>query len=260
MEHDSCGVGFVASIKAERSHSIVKNGLMILRNLDHRGAVGVDHLMGDGSGILIQIPDKLFRLEAGKINSLLPPESEYGVGMVFLPKEKGARLACEKAIERVVEEEGQIVLGWRDVPVNSSVPMSPRVKEKEPVVRQIFVGRGADISVQDAFERKLFVIRKLSSSEINHLDLKHGNEFYFASLSSRTIVYKGLLLSDQVSAYFSDLNDKNCESALALVHQRFSTNTFPEWSLAQPFRMIAHNGEINTVRGNYNWLRAREAK
>ena len=258
MEHDSCGVGFVASIKAERSHSIVKNGLMILRNLDHRGAVGADHLMGDGSGILIQIPDKLFRLEAGKINSLLPPESEYGVGMVFLPKEKGARLACEKAIERVVEEEGQIVLGWRDVPVNSSVPMSPRVKEKEPVVRQIFVGRGADISVQDAFERKLFVIRKLSSSEINHLDLKHGNEFYFASLSSRTIVYKGLLLSDQVSAYFSDLNDKNCESALALVHQRFSTNTFPEWSLAQPFRMIAHNGEINTVRGNYNWLRARE--
>ena len=257
-EHDSCGVGFIASIKGEKSHQIVLDGLKILENLEHRGAVGADPLMGDGSGIMLQIPDLFFRQEFLSKKIKLPPSGEYGIGMVFLPKEQGSRLACQRAIERVVLEEGQTVLGWRDVPVNTEIPMSPRVKEKEPVIRQIFIGRGADTFVQDAFERKLLVIRKLSTTDIRKLNLKHGKEFYFCSLSSRLVLYKGLLLSNQVGPYFPDLSDYKVTSSLALVHQRFSTNTFPEWSLAQPFRLIAHNGEINTVKGNYNWLKARE--
>ena len=256
-EHDSCGVGFIASIKGEKTHQIVLDGLKILENLEHRGAVGADPLMGDGAGIMLQIPDKFFREKVSLDGVNLPSEGEYGIGMVFLPKEQGARLACERAIERAIIEEGQVLLGWRTVPVNSTIPMSPRVKEKEPVIRQVFIGRGSDIFVQDAFERKLMVIRKIASHDINKLDLKHGREFYFCSLSSRVVLYKGLLLSNQVGAYFYDLTDKDVKSALALVHQRFSTNTFPEWSLAQPFRLIAHNGEINTVKGNFNWLKAR---
>ena len=257
-EHDSCGVGFIASIKGEKTHQIVLDGLKILENLEHRGAVGADPLMGDGAGIMLQIPDKFFREKLSLDGVTLPAEGEYGIGMVFLPKEQGAQLACERAIERAIIEEGQVLLGWRTVPVNSTIPMSPRVKEKEPVIRQVFIGRGSDIFVQDAFERKLMVIRKIASNDVNKLDLKHGREFYFCSLSSRVVLYKGLLLSNQVGAYFHDLTDKDVKSALALVHQRFSTNTFPEWSLAQPFRLIAHNGEINTVKGNFNWLKARE--
>jgi len=257
-EHDACGVGFVAHIKGNKSHSIVEQGLLILKNLDHRGAVGADKLMGDGAGILIQIPDQYFRDEMSKQGVELPPPGEYGVGMVFLPKENASRIACEQEIERAVRAEGQVVLGWRNVPVDSEMPMSPTVRLTEPVIRQIFIGRGQDIMVTDALERKLYVIRKSSGHAIQALKLLHGKEFFVPSMSARTIVYKGLLLADQVGVYFKDLQDGRCISALALVHQRFSTNTFPEWPLAHPYRLIAHNGEINTVKGNFNWMRARE--
>ncbi|GAB3458806.1 glutamate synthase-related protein [Massilia terrae] len=257
-EHDACGVGFVAHIKGNKSHSIIEQGLLILKNLDHRGAVGADALMGDGAGILIQIPDQYYRDEMARQGVELPPPGEYGVGMVFLPKEHASRIACEQEIERAVRIEGQVVLGWRNVPVDETMPMSPTVRAKEPVIRQIFIGRGPDIMVTDALERKLYVIRKSSGHAIQALKLLHGQEFFVPSMSARTIVYKGLLLADQVGLYYKDLQDPRCISALALVHQRFSTNTFPEWPLAHPYRLIAHNGEINTVKGNFNWTRARE--
>jgi glutamate synthase domain-containing protein 2/glutamate synthase domain-containing protein 1/glutamate synthase domain-containing protein 3 len=265
-EHDACGVGFVAHIKGAKSHGIVQNGLKILENLDHRGAVGADELCGDGAGILIQLPDDFYREEMartgiapdGSQGVRLPAPGEYGVGMIFLPKEHASRLACEQELERAVKAEGQVVLGWRDVPVNRDMPMSPVVREKEPVIRQIFIGRGTDITVPDALERKLYVIRKTASSAIQNLKLKHSKEYYVPSMSCRTVVYKGLLLANQVGEYFLDLQNAKCVSALALVHQRFSTNTFPEWPLAHPYRYVAHNGEINTVKGNFNWMRARE--
>ncbi|WMW80311.1 glutamate synthase-related protein [Undibacterium cyanobacteriorum] len=257
-EKDACGVGFVAHIKGKKSHAIIEQGLLILKNLDHRGAVGADALMGDGAGVLIQIPDQFYREEMAKQGVDLPPPGEYGVGMIFLPKEHASRLACEQEIERAVRAEGQVVLGWRDVPVDRDMPMSPTVREKEPVIRQIFIGRGPDIMVTDALERKLYVIRKSAVHAIEALKLLHGKEYFVPSMSARTIVYKGLLLADQVGVYYKDLQDARCVSALALVHQRFSTNTFPEWPLAHPYRMIAHNGEINTVKGNFNWMRARE--
>ncbi|WP_427914764.1 glutamate synthase-related protein [Ramlibacter sp. MMS24-I3-19] len=257
-EHDACGVGFVAHIKGEKSHAIVSQGLKILENLDHRGAVGADKLMGDGAGILLQLPDALYREEMAKQGVELPPPGEYGVGMVFLPKEHASRLACEQELERAIKAEGQVLLGWRDVPVDREMPMSPAVRQKEPILRQVFIGRGTDVIVQDALERKLYVIRKTASAAIQNLRLKHSKEYYVPSMSSRTVVYKGLLLADQVGTYYLDLKDPRCVSALALVHQRFSTNTFPEWPLAHPYRYVAHNGEINTVKGNYNWMRARE--
>ncbi|MDT3678371.1 MAG: glutamate synthase-related protein [Burkholderiaceae bacterium] len=260
FEHDACGVGFVAHIGGKKSHSLVEQGLQILCNLDHRGAVGADPLMGDGAGILIQIPDAFFREEMARHGVALPPAGEYGVGMVFLPKEHASRLACEQELERAVRAEGQVLLGWRDVPVDRAMPMSPTARAKEPVIRQIFVGRGADVMVADALERKLYVIRKTASHAIQSLRLKHGREYFVPSMSSRTIVYKGLLLCGQVGQYYLDLRDPRVVTAVALVHQRFSTNTFPEWPLAHPYRLIAHNGEINTVKGNYNWLRAREGE
>ena len=258
QEHDACGVGFVAHIKGTKSHDIVKNALKILENLDHRGAVGADKLMGDGAGILIQLPDALYREEMAAQGVTLPPPGEYGVGMVFLPKEHASRQACEQEMERAILAEGQVLLGWRDVPVNRDMPMSPTVRAKEPVLKQVFIGRGNDVIVQDALERKLYVIRKTASAHVQALKLKHSKEYYVPSMSSRTVVYKGLLLADQVGVYFKDLSDVRCVSALGLVHQRFSTNTFPEWPLAHPYRYVAHNGEINTVKGNYNWMKARE--
>ncbi len=257
-EHDSCGVGFVADIKGRASYALVEQALLILRNLDHRGAVGADPLCGDGAGILIQIPDAFYREELGKLGIDLPPQGEYGVGMIFLPREHASRLACEQELERTVRAEGQTVLGWRDVPVDRGMPMSPLVKNREPVIRQIFIGRGADVMVPDALERKLYVIRKTASHKIQALKLKHGKEYFVPSMSTRTIVYKGLLLAGQVGVYYRDLADPRVVTAIALVHQRFSTNTFPSWELAHPYRLIAHNGEINTVKGNFNWIRARE--
>ncbi|HEY2978812.1 MAG TPA: glutamate synthase-related protein, partial [Burkholderiaceae bacterium] len=265
-EHDACGVGFVAHIKGQKAHAIIAQGLKILENLDHRGAVGADKLMGDGAGILIQIPDDFFRAEMaragtapdGSVGVTLPPPGEYGVGMIFLPKEHASRLACEQELERAVKAEGQVLLGWRDVPVDKDMPMSPAVRLTEPVIRQVFIGRGADVIVPDALERKLYVIRKTASAAIQALKLTHSREYYVPSMSCRTVIYKGLLLADQVGQYYQDLQDARVISALALVHQRFSTNTFPEWPLAHPYRMVAHNGEINTVKGNFNWMRARE--
>lgn len=257
-EHEACGVGFVASVKGQASHEIVTQALQILKNLDHRGAVGADPLCGDGAGILIQIPDAFFRAEMAKQNILLPPAGDYGVGMIFLPREHASRRACEQELERVVKAEGQVVLGWRDVTVDTTIKMSKTVLETAPVIRQIFIGRGPDVMVPNALERKLYVIRKLAGHKIQALKLKHGKEFYVPSMSTKTIVYKGLLLADQVGPYYKDLNDPRVVSSIALVHQRFSTNTFPSWELAHPYRMIAHNGEINTVKGNFNWLRARE--
>ena len=256
-EHDACGVGFIAHIKGRRSHEIVEQGLQLLKNLTHRGATGADPLAGDGAGILIQIPDALLREEMAKQGVELPEAGEYGVGMVFLPQEPASRLACEQEIERAIRAEDQVLLGWRDVPRDSSV-LGESVKRIEPVIRQVFVGEGPDVTVTDALERKLYVIRKRAGHAIQALRLEHGKEFYMPSLSARTIVYKGMLLADQVGTYYLDLRDPRLQSALALVHQRFSTNTFPTWDLAHPFRMIAHNGEINTLRGNVNWLRARE--
>ncbi|MGA1286169.1 MAG: glutamate synthase central domain-containing protein, partial [Rubrivivax sp.] len=257
-EHDACGVGFVAHIKGVKAHDIIQQGLKILENLDHRGAVGADKLMGDGAGILIQIPDEFYRAEMAAQGVTLPPPGEYGVGMIFLPKEHASRLACEQAVERAVRAEGQVLLGWRDVPVDADMPMSPTVRAKEPVIRQVFIGRGPDVIVPDALERKLYVIRKTTSAAIQKLRLTHSREYYVPSMSCRTVIYKGLLLANQVGQYYRDLADPRAVSALALVHQRFSTNTFPEWPLAHPYRMVAHNGEINTVKGNFNWMRARE--
>ena len=258
FEHDACGVGFIAHIKGHKSHSIVHEGLEVLKNLTHRGAVGADPLQGDGAGILIQIPDQLFRDDMLRQGVSLPPSGEYGVGMIFLPQEEASQHACQEEIERAISAEGQIILGWRNVPVEEDIPMSPVIREKEPVIKQVFVGHSPDVLVTDALERKLYVIRKRCSIAIDNLKLKHCKEFYIPSFSARTIVYKGQLLARQVGEYYKDLSDSRCVSAIALIHQRFSTNTFPQWSLAQPFRLIAHNGEINTLRGNFNWIRARE--
>jgi glutamate synthase (NADPH/NADH) large chain len=256
-EHDACGVGFVAHVKGRKSHAIIEQGLTVLKNLTHRGAVGADPKASDGAGILIQMPDRFFRAEMAKQGVELPSFGQYGVGMVFLPREPASRIACEYEIERAIKDEGQILLGWRDVPVDNT-DLGESVKRIEPVIRQVFIGRGAGVTVTDALERKLYIIRKSSGHAIQALNLAHGKEFYVPSMSARTVVYKGLLLARQVGEYYLDLKDKRVESALALVHQRFSTNTFPSWDLAHPFRMIAHNGEINTLRGNVNWIRARQ--
>ena len=253
-EHDACGVGFVAHVKGQKNHNIVAQGLQILENLTHRGATGADPLAGDGAGILIQMPDAFLRRETQAHGISLPEPGEYGVGMLFLPQNDQVRDKCERIIKECIESEGQGFLGWRDVPTCND-GLGEGVKAVEPYVRQVFIARGQSCADQDAFERKLFVIRKRAEHAIQALKL--DEMFYVPSLSSRLLSYKGMLLSDQVGEYFPDLKDEAMVSALALVHQRFSTNTFPSWDLAQPFRMIAHNGEINTVRGNVNWMAAR---
>ncbi len=256
-EHDACGVGFVAHIKGKKSHTIVEQGLTVLRNLTHRGAVGWDPKLSDGAGLLIQIPDRFYREEMARQGVKLPPAGQYGVGMVFLPRDPASRIACEYEIERAIKDEGQVLLGWRDVPVDNSDLAEP-AKNLEPVIRQVFIGRGRRVTVTDALERKLYVIRKSSGHAIQALQLQHGKEFYVPSMSARTVCYKGMLLAYQVGEYYLDLKDARVESAIAMVHQRFSTNTFPSWDLAHPFRLVCHNGEINTVRGNQNWIRARQ--
>jgi glutamate synthase (NADPH/NADH) large chain len=260
-EHDACGVGFTAHIKGKKSHEIVRQGLQILENLEHRGAVGADPLAGDGAGILLQIPDAFLRAQCSKNGIHLPPEGTYGAGMVFLPRAADARAVCEKIIADKIAAEGQILLGWRDVPVDNR-SLGEGVKAVEPVVRQVFIGIGGQDSKNPDigyFERKLFVIRKTVEHAVRALPDDQKRGFYISSLSSRTIVYKGMLLADQVGKYYLDLQDETLVSALALVHQRFSTNTFPTWDRAHPYRMIAHNGEINTLRGNVNWMAARHA-
>ncbi len=252
-EHDSCGVGFVADIKGRKQHQHVSDGLQILLNLDHRGAVGADPLTGDGAGILTQIPDKFFRAVC---DFQLPPAGDYGVAMLFLPKDASARAAMERLWEASVTSEGMSAIGWRDVPVNSSI-LGKTVAAVEPCHRQFFIANTAGWA-HDKFERKLYVARKNVITSINAENLSGAEDYYPVSCSSRTVVYKGMLLAGQVGEYYADLSDERFESAFALVHQRFSTNTFPSWRLAHPYRYVCHNGEINTVRGNINWMAARK--
>ena len=259
-EHDACGVGMVAHIKGAKSHDIVTQALEILANLDHRGAVGADPLLGDGAGILLQVPDPLFRKWADEHGHYLPQAGDYAVAMCFLPAQDEARDFVEKQLERFAEKEGQRVVGWRDVPTTLD-GLGKAVINSMPVIRQCIIARGENCPDGDAFERKLVVIRKQTLNPLAALEGKYDlpglTTAYIPSFSSRTVVYKGLLLANQVGSFYDDLRDPDCVSALGLVHQRFSTNTFPSWRLAHPYRFMAHNGEINTVRGNVNWMEAR---
>jgi glutamate synthase (NADPH) large chain len=259
-EHDACGVGFVANIKGAKSHEIIGLGLQLLINLDHRGAVGADPLVGDGAGILIQIPDPLFRDWAKETGVTLPPPGQYAVAMCFLPREAKAREIVVKQFEHFIKVEGQKLLGWRDVPTDPA-GLGKTVLDGMPLIRQAIIAAGPHIKNQDQFERKLLTIRKQAQNPLADLAKKHKlaaiQHLYMPSLSTRTVVYKGLLLAHDVGRFYRDLQNPLTVSAVALVHQRFSTNTFPSWKLAHPYRFIAHNGEINTVRGNVNWMNAR---
>jgi glutamate synthase (NADPH) large chain len=256
-EHDACGVGFVVNIKGQRSHEIVLKGLQVLDNLTHRGACGCDPLTGDGAGMLLQIPHEFFSHEAAELGFELPAPGEYGIGMVFMPLDPHKREACETIFEQVVREEGQQVLGWRAVPVDET-QCGVIARQGLPAIRQIFIGKGAGVNDEAALERKLYVIRKRITSEGAKVKLDEGELFYVCSLSSLTIVYKGQLISHQIPKFYPDLLDLSVVTALAMVHQRFSTNTFPSWDRAHPYRFLCHNGEINTLRGNINWMHARE--
>jgi len=257
FEHDACGIGFVASIRREKSHEIIKQGIQVLINLTHRGACGCDPETGDGAGLLIQIPHKFFVRECAQLGFELPAEGEYAVGMTFLPVEKHQRLQCEGILERIIREEGLSVLGWRDTPVDGDA-IGRVARASQPYIQQVFVAR-ADGLDEDAFERKLYIVRKRVEHEVAESDVEDKQFFYIPSLSARTIVYKGLLLAPQIENFYGELSDPDVMSALCLVHQRFSTNTFPSWQLAHPYRYIAHNGEINTLKGNVNWMHARQS-
>lgn len=257
-EHDACGVGFVAHLKGKKSHEIVDQALTVLNNLRHRGACGCEVNTGDGAGILLQIPHKFLQAECKKLGITLPAEKEYGVGMIYVPKEAAQRKECEKIFEQIIKEEGQTFLGWRPVPTIDKT-LGPTAVASEPSVTQVFIGR-KNIKDDLAFERKLYVIRKRVENAIRYSSkVKGGEYFYVSSISYKTIIYKGMLMSEQVSEFFPDLANPLVESALGLVHSRFSTNTFPSWDRAHPYRYIAHNGEINTLRGNVNWMHARQA-
>ncbi|MEE9452332.1 MAG: glutamate synthase large subunit [Gammaproteobacteria bacterium] len=255
-EHDSCGVGFIANIKNTKSHHIIHQGLAILSNLVHRGAVGADPSAGDGAGILLQIPDEFMRIEAMSLGITLPPAGEYGIGMMFLPKDEAIRKSCEQAVVQAITKEGQQILGWRDVPTDNA-HLGAAVKHMEPTIRQVFIGRSKNIQDVDTFERKLFVIRKQAHHIIWDHPYASKIRFYIPSMSARTLCYKGMILPNKLASYYADLQNTEMKSAFALVHQRFSTNTFPSWELAQPLRYLCHNGEINTLQGNINWMRAR---
>jgi glutamate synthase domain-containing protein 2/glutamate synthase domain-containing protein 1/glutamate synthase domain-containing protein 3 len=257
QEHDACGIGFVASIRGEKSHDILLKGIQVLLNLAHRGACGCDAETGDGAGVLIQIPHKFYARECAKLGFELPRPGSYGVGMTFLPVEKHPRLQCEGILERIVREEGLSVLGWRDMPVYASA-IGRVARASQPYIQQIFIGCRPGLD-EDAFERKLYVVRKRAENEIRESGIEDAGMFYSPSLSCRTVVYKGLVLASQLTSFYRELSDPDVTSALCLVHQRFSTNTFPSWQRAHPYRYIAHNGEINTLRGNVNWMHARQS-
>src|SRR5207302_7355827 len=256
-ERDSCGIGFVANIKGQKSHEIILKGIQVLINRTHRGACGCDPETGDGAGVLIQIPHKFFARECAKLGFELPEPGTYGVGMTFLPVEKHQRLQCEGILERIVREEGLKVLGWRDTPTFASA-IGRVARASQPYIQQIFVGCPSGMD-EDAFERKLYVVRRRAENEIGQSEVEDAETFYIPSLSCRTIVYKGLLLAPQITNFYRELSSPDVTSALCLVHQRFSTNTFPSWQRAHPYRYIAHNGEINTLRGNANWMQARQS-
>ena len=257
FEKDACGIGFVVNIKGQRSHGIVQNALRVLENLSHRGAQGCDPCTGDGSGILLQVPHEFFKRAAKDLGLKLPNAGEYGVGMLFMPPDADARKQCETLISGIVKEEGAKLIGWRDVPVKSDA-IGSQARKTEPFMRQVFIARG--IFNEEQFERKLYVIRKRIEKAVRESAIDGRDYFYISSLSSSTIVYKGLLLPDQMAAYYQDLNDASVTSAMGLVHSRFSTNTFPTWPLAHPYRYVCHNGEINTLKGNVNWMRARQGR
>lgn len=256
-EHDSCGVGFLVNIKGLKTHQTVRDGLHILENLEHRGACGCDPRTGDGAGILIQMPDAFFRKEIAKKNLTLPAEGEYAAGLVFLPSRQDEKNMIEEWFEEVIREEGQEFISWRVVP-NRPDEIGEVARSVQPEFRQIFIAKNKKLKSQLDFERKLFVIRKRIELKVRESSLTQKNYFYVCSLSSRTFIYKGQLMTAQVDKFYPDLSDPDMISAIALVHSRYSTNTFPSWALAHPYRMIAHNGEINTLRGNFNWMRARE--
>ncbi|HEY0008239.1 MAG TPA: hypothetical protein VGB55_05920, partial [Tepidisphaeraceae bacterium] len=260
FEKDACGVGFVAHIKGKASHKLVTQGLEILENMEHRGAVGAEPDSGDGAGILLGTPDKFFRRECAKLGFKLPKAGEYAVGMCFLPKDLVARRICEEKIEELTEEYGMKILGWRDVPVNSD-RIGPTPRACEPRIRQVFVGMGENFYNREDFNRRLYLVRQRAENDLEYastdIPVAAREEFYICLMSTNRMVYKGMLTPDQVRAYFPDLSDPAFESQYAIVHSRFSTNTFPSWRLAHPYRYLAHNGEINTLRGNRNWMRAR---
>ncbi|MCB1070341.1 MAG: glutamate synthase subunit alpha, partial [Kiritimatiellae bacterium] len=258
FEHDACGVGCVANLKGEKSHDIIHKALQILVNLSHRGACGCDEMTGDGAGILMQMPHAFMTKKTGELGIKLPDIFEYAAGVVFLPRDPIQRRHCMDLFEQVVKQEEQVFLGWREVPVNNEV-LGDLARRVEPFIAQVFVGRGKGIADNRHFDRKLFIIRKQLEWAIRESKLSEKKYFYVCSLSCQTLVYKGLMLADQIEPFLPDLVDPDMKSGLALVHQRYSTNTFPTWDLAQPFRFLCHNGEINTVRGNTNWMNAREA-
>ena len=258
LEKDSCGVGFIANIKGKKSHQIVSDALNILCNLEHRGAVGADPRAGDGAGILVQIPHAFFARKAGELGFTLPEPGAYAVGALFMPKENAWRKVIQSIIADQIKDEGLKLLGWRDVPTDNS-SLGETVKPTEPANMQVFIGRGTHIKDEVEFERRLYILRKSISQAIYQRRDRGMAGYYPCSMSCRTVIYKGMFLADQLGKYYPDLHEPDFESALALVHQRFSTNTFPTWSLAHPYRMVAHNGEINTLRGNTNWMAARQA-
>ncbi|MGO9702730.1 MAG: glutamate synthase subunit alpha, partial [Xanthobacteraceae bacterium] len=258
QEKDSCGVGFIADIKGRKSHKIVEDGLTILVNLEHRGAVGADPRAGDGAGILVQTPHKFFAKKAAELGFRLPPPGHYAVGALFLPHDKEWRQEIMGTYAAAAAQEGMTLIGWRDVPTDNST-LGESVKPTEPCHMQVFLGRGPNIKSEDEFERRLYILRKTISRKLYTTRERQTSHYYPVSISCRTLIYKGMFLADQLGTYYPDLHDPDFESALAMVHQRFSTNTFPAWSLAHPYRMVAHNGEINTLRGNNNWMAARQA-
>jgi glutamate synthase (ferredoxin) len=260
-EHDACGVGFVVDLHARPSHDIVQHAIQVLLNLEHRGACGCEVNTGDGAGILLQVPDSFLRQECDRLNFGLPPRGRYGVGMVFLPRDEEQRRHCEALFAQAIKEQGHALLGWRDVPTDNAL-LGPTARAAEPVIRQVFIGcQESNLRTTDrrAFERALYVIRRRVENAVRQTDMPEQSAFYVPSLSSRTLVYKGMLSSPQLRPYFPDLQNPALTSALALVHSRFSTNTFPSWARAHPYRYLAHNGEINTLRGNVNWMHARES-
>ncbi|MGA3101384.1 MAG: glutamate synthase subunit alpha, partial [Terracidiphilus sp.] len=256
-EHDACGMGLVANIKGEKSHEIIRKGLEVLINLTHRGAAGCDPETGDGAGILIQIPHAFFLSQCSELGMKLPGPGAYGVAMCFLPVERQNRLQCEGVFERIAQEEGCTVLGWRDTPVNGDA-IGREARSSQPYIEQLFIGRPKGLD-EEAFERLLYRVRRRTENEIFASEIEDKDTFYVPSCSCRTIIYKGLMLAPQIEKFYFELANPLVTSALALIHQRFSTNTFPSWKLAHPYRYVAHNGEINTIRGNVSWMNARQS-
>ncbi|MBW7458955.1 glutamate synthase subunit alpha, partial [Paenibacillus sepulcri] len=257
LEKDACGMGFVANIKGKKSHTIIQQALTVLENMEHRGGQGSEPNTGDGAGIMLQIPHAFFARELKGQGIELPANGEYAVGMLFLSQDEALRSTHERELESIIREEGQTLIGWRTVPTNDG-KLGESAKSVKPFVRQVFIGRSADIQDELAFERKIYVIRKRSEHAIRYSGAEGADTYYIPSMSSKKIVYKGMLTTEQVRSFYLELNDEAVETAIALVHSRFSTNTFPSWERAHPYRYMIHNGEINTLRGNVNWMHARQ--